>query len=226
MALAWLAILLLRASEAQDRLDRWFVVLMPLSLNATGVCLGNGQLIIHLLPVILAGLLLVSDPRGGWGRDAAAAGLMTIGLAKPSIAAPFFWIVLFAPRRLRPAVLTVVFYGLLTVGAAHFQKAGLLELIKQWLDYAPGHVAEEGYADLHKWLTVLGLKSYALPASLIVLVAIGIWTYRYRKADLWLQLAVVALVARLWTYHRQYDNLLLLPAMLILFRQTQVRPRG
>lgn len=219
-ALAWLATLLLRHSGAQGRLERWFVVLMPLSLNSTGVCLGNGQLIIHLLPVILAGLILVCDPRGGWARDAAAAGLMTVGLAKPSIAAPFFWVMLFAPRRLRPAVLTVLLYGLLTVGAAHFQKAGLFELIRQWLSHAPGHVADQGYADLHKWLTVLGLKSYALPASLIVLIGIGIWTYRYRQADLWLQLAVVALVARLWTFHHQYDNMLLLPAMLVLFRLT------
>ena len=219
-ALAWLAILLLRHSGARVPLERWFVVLMPLSLISTGVCLGNGQLIIHLLPMILVGLILVCDPRGGWGRDVAAAGLMTIGLAKPSIAAPFFWIMLFAPGRLRPAALTLLFYGLLTVGATHFQKAGLFELIRQWLSHAPGHVAEQGYADLHKWLTVLGLKSYALPASLIALIAIGIWTYRNRQTDLWLQLAVVALVARLWTYHHQYDNMLLLPAMLVLFRLT------
>ena len=217
-ALAWLAVLLVRESGAQDRLERWFVALMPLSLIGTGVCLGNGQLTIHLLPALLTGLVLMCRPGGSWGRDAAAAGLMAIALAKPSIAAPFFWIALFAPGRLRPAALTLVFYGLLTVGAAHFQKPGLFELIGQWLKFAPMEVAEQGYADLHKWMTRVGLQAYALHASLAVLAAAGIWTYRNRRADLWLLLAVVAMVARLWTYHRQYDNMLLLPPMLVLFR--------
>jgi len=217
-ALAWLAVLLVRESGAQDQLERWFVALMPLSLIGTGVCLGNGQLTIHLLLALLTGLVLMCRPGGSWGRDAAAAGLMVIALAKPSIAAPFFWIALFAPGRLRPAALTLVFYGLLTVGAAHFQKPGLFELMGQWLKFAPMEVAEQGYADLHKWMTLLGLKAYALHVSLAVLAAAGIWTYRNRRADLWLQLAVVAMVARLWTYHRQYDNMLLLPPMLVFFR--------
>ena len=217
-ALAWLAVLLVRESGAQDRPERWFVALMPLSLIGTGVCLGNGQLTIHLLLALLTGLVLMCRPGGSWGRDAAAAGLMAIALAKPSIAAPFFWIALFAPGRLRPAALTLVFYGLLTVGSAHFQKPGLFELMGQWLKFAPMEVAEQGYADLHKWMTLLGLKAYALHVSLAVLAAAGIWVYQHRRADLWLQLAVVAMVARLWTYHRQYDNMLLLPPMLVLFR--------
>ena len=217
-ALAWLAALLVRESGARDPLERWFVVLLPLSLNATGVCLGNGQLIIPLLPVLLTGLVLMCRPGGSWGRDAVAAGLMAIALAKPSIAAPFFWIALFAPGRLRPAALTLVFYGLLTVAAAHVQQPGLFDLIRQWLTFASGEVGEKGYADLAKWMSMLGLKSYALYGSLAVLAAAGIWTYRNRRADLWLQLAVAALVARLWTYHRQYDNMLLLPPMLVLFR--------
>ena len=217
-ALAWLAVLLVRESGAQDRPERWFVALMPLSLIGTGVCLGNGQLTIHLLLALLTGLVLMCRPGGSWGRDAAAAGLMVIALAKPSIAAPFFWIALFAPGRLRPAALTLVFYGLLTVGSAHFQKPGLFELMGQWLKFAPMEVAEQGYADLHKWMTLLGLKAYALHVSLAVLTAAGIWVYQHRRADLWLQLAVVAMVARLWTYHRQYDNMLLLPPMLVFFR--------
>jgi len=217
-ALAWLAALLVRESGAQDRLERRFVALMPLSMIGTGVCLGNGQLIIHLLPILLTGLVVMCRPGGSWGRDAGAAALMAIALAKPSIAAPFFWIALFAPGRLRPAALTLSFYGVLTLVAAHFQKRGLFELIGQWLKFAPSHVAEEGYADMHKWMTLLGLKAYTLHASLLMLAAAGIWTYRNRRADLWLQLAIIAIVARLWIYHRQYDNMLLLPPMLVLFR--------
>ena len=217
-ALAWLAALLVRESGARDPLERWFVVLLPLSLNATGVCLGNGQLIIPLLPTLLTGLVLICRPGGSWARDAVASGLIAVALAKPSIAAPFFWIALFAPGRLRPAALTLVFYGLLTVAAAHFQQQGLFELIRQWLTFASGEVGEKGYADLAKWMSMLGLQPYALYGSLAVLSATGVWVYRNRQADLWVQLAVAAMVARLWTYHRQYDNMLLLPPMLVLFR--------
>jgi hypothetical protein len=39
--------------------------------------------------------------------------------------------------------------------------------------------------------------------------------------DLWLLLGVTAIVARLWTYHRRYDDLLLLLPMITLFRITK-----
>ena len=42
--------------------------------------------------------------------------------------------------------------------------------------------------------------------------------YKNREINLWLLLAVTALVARLWTYHLQYVDLLLLLPMIALFR--------
>jgi hypothetical protein len=41
---------------------------------------------------------------------------------------------------------------------------------------------------------------------------------------LWLLLGVTALVARFWTYHRWYDDLLILLPMIALFRIAQQRP--
>jgi hypothetical protein len=85
-------------------------------------------------------------------------------------------------------------------------------------------VAERSrYADLHVWLAVLGLNAWSLPASLLVLVALGLWTHRHRQGDLWLLLGVAALVARLWTYHRVYDDLLILIPLIALFRIAKQR---
>jgi hypothetical protein len=48
--------------------------------------------------------------------------------------------------------------------------------------------------------------------------ALGVWTYRYRHADRWVLVGVAALVARMWTYHRVYDDVLILLPELALFR--------
>jgi hypothetical protein len=47
---------------------------------------------------------------------------------------------------------------------------------------------------------------------------LGYWTYRYRDTDLWLVLGVTAIVARMWVYHRSYDDMLVLLPMITLFR--------
>jgi hypothetical protein len=77
---------------------------------------------------------------------------------------------------------------------------------------------EAGEANLHNWMGALGLKKWALHASLLVLAVSGLWVYQHRHADLWLLMGVTAIVARFWTYHRWYDDLLILLPMVALFR--------
>jgi hypothetical protein len=57
--------------------------------------------------------------------------------------------------------------------------------------------------------------------SLSMLGGLGAWVYRYRRVDLWILLGVSAVVARLWTYHRVYDDILLVLPTLALFRLAQ-----
>jgi hypothetical protein len=81
-----------------------------------------------------------------------------------------------------------------------------------------------GYGNLHSGLVALGLRAWNLPASLLVLAALGVWTYSHRHVDRWLLLGTAALVARLWTYHRVYDDLLVLLPMVALFRIAKRSP--
>jgi hypothetical protein len=217
VALGWLIYLIVRESRADTSLERAFVAFIPLSMYATGATIGNGQLMVHLLPMLVAGLLLLQRRQCGCREDLVAAALLLIALVKPSVSVPFFWIVLLVPGRLRPALLVTLGYVVLTLLAASFQEAGLLPLFRSWLARSSG-MAEYGYADLHLWLRALGLKEWILPASLLTLVALGFWTYRYRHGDLWLVLGVTAVVGRLWTYHRWHDDLLMLLPMVALFR--------
>ena len=218
IALGWLTYLIVRESGADTPSERVFVGLMLLSINAIGAVIGNGQIIVHLLPVLLTGLLLLQRDRRGWREDLLAATLLLIALAKPSISVPFFWMVFLIPNRLRPTLLIIFGYLALTLFAVQFQGSGLWTLFGGWLARGSAEAAKHGYGHLNIWLATIGLEEWILPSSLVTLAALGLWTYRHRHRDIWILLGVTALVARLWTYHRLYDDLLILFPMVTLFR--------
>lgn len=217
LGLASLTWVLVKASGAQDRLQRALVVLLLLSMNATGLAIGNGQLILHLLPASLAGVLILRRGRGGWGEDLLVGFLLLITMVKPTDAVPFFWLALFFGRRLRPLVLVGIAYLAITLLGAWFQPVGFGPLLSDWLANC-ARISERGCANLHTWLSALGLSRWYLPASFSVLVALGAWLYRYRNADPWILLGVTAAVTRLWTHHLAYDDVLMVMPMLALFR--------
>jgi hypothetical protein len=223
-ALVWLTYIAVRESGAGTTLERAFVALLPLSSYATAFTMRNGQLAVHVLPPLLAGLLLLQRKRSGWGHDLLPAALVLFALVKPNISVPFLWIVLLLPGRLRPAVLVAAGYAALTLFAASFQEAGLIQLLHDSLARGSALATKAGSANLHVLLTAVGLKNWILPISLLVFLALGLWIYRHRDVDFWLLLAVSALVARFWAYHRLYDELLLLPPQIALFRLAKRGP--
>jgi hypothetical protein len=220
--LGWLVYLTVRESLADTPLERLFVALIPLSMYATGATIGNGQLMTHLLPALIAGLCLLVSGTRGWPRDVLAASLVLFSLVKPSVSAPFFWIVLFTPGRIRPALLVCVGYVALTLFAAAFQDASVLVLMEQWLTKAEnvsfGATQSWSSWDLHVLMGALGLKEWITPVTLLVLGGLGLWVFLHRRVDVWILIGVTGIVARLWTYHGWYDDLLILLPMIALFR--------
>lgn len=229
-ALVWLIRILLRESGAETALERAFVALMPLSIYPTGATIGNGQLMVHLLPLLIVAALRLQRPARGWRRDLAVALLFLGALAKPTVAAPFFWIVLFGPAGLAPALLSAAGYLLLTLFAGLFQSASLEVLLAEWaaraLDVSARASLSLSHSNLHGWLTSQELEQWNLAASLGVLAALGLWVARYRGGDLWLRLGVTALVTRFLSYHGWYDDLLILLPMVALFRTAKGRATG
>jgi len=216
-ALAGLMYLIVRESGAETPLERVFIALIPLAIYPTGASIGNGQLIILVLLVLVVGLVRLPEQRG-WREDLLAATLMLIALVKPSQSVPFFWILLFVPRTWRPAIITSLGYILATLFASLFQKPSLPMLLRDWLTRVSGLAMNGGYADLHTLLKTLGLEDWSLAVSLFMLIVLGMWIYRNRQKSIWLLLGVTALVTRFWTYHRWYDDLLILLPMIALFR--------
>jgi hypothetical protein len=228
-ALAWLTWLVVRESGVTGGLNRAAVALLVLAMNQTGVAVGNGQLILHVLPPLVYGVLLIHRGRGSWAEDLVASACVIFAMVKVTLAAPFLWLVLFAPApgkedrywpwRWRPALLTAAGYTLLTFFAVSFQDGGVVQQLREWLQVTRVVSAAGGdYANLAAWLNDAGLGRLVPVTSLIVFVALGVWLYRYRHVDLWVRLGVIAIVTRFLAYHRLYDDVLVVLAFVALCR--------
>ena len=227
VALTALVYIVVRESRADSSLERAFVALIPCSIYATGAAIGNGQLIVHLLPMMLVGLLLLHRRRREPKAHLLASALILVTLVKPSISVPFLWLALFVPRFPGPVPLVALGYCLLTLFAVSFQDSTLTVLLHDW-NARSSSVAVAGgqgnVANLHVWLGSLGLKEWILPTSLALLLALGLWSYRHRHVDIWILMGVTAYVARFWTYHRWYDDALILLPIVTLFRIAKQGP--
>jgi hypothetical protein len=239
--LLWFINFILKESGASTRLERTFVSLIPLSVYATGATIGNGQLALHVLPLLVFAVLLIRRDRFSWIDDIIASVLLIFCLVKPNISIPFFWIILFSPSkiRLRPAILVIFGYIALTsfaflqenktkVSIKIPENSSGINKIKDTLADIVGAVESSGYwgveyryADLAAWLSSLNLNELILPAILLVFLALGLWIYIYRNVDSWILLGVVAITTRFWMYHRWYDDLLIMIPLITLFRITK-----
>jgi hypothetical protein len=222
VVLAWFIRLARRESLVRTSQERTLVTLMPLAAYATGATVGNGQLSVHLLPLLVASLLLVAKGPGRWRDDLLAAGLFIPALVKPSFSLPFYLLVLFLPRRIRPAALIAAGYGAITLLACSFQEGSLLDQMRGW--QASVEMSLNSYAlrfsheNLHIWFASLGLSRWLSAASFLALLALGLWIYFHRHIDVWVLIGVAALVGRLYTYHGWYDDVLLFLPVITLFR--------
>jgi hypothetical protein len=225
-ALSWLAHLVVRESFMRTRLEQTFAALSLVACYAAAITVGNGQIILHILPVLLSAVLLLKRGQPGWRRDVLASSLFVATLAKPSISAPFGWIVLFVPGSVRPFLLVSLAYVGLTAWAASYQDESLVGLFHGWMERSSSVAVSGGHGNIHFWLGTLGMERLLFPASFLSLAVVGVWTYRHRRGDVWHLLGVAAIVARLWTYHRMYDDLLILFPMIALARTAKNGPQA
>ncbi len=222
--LTWLCFITVRESGARTAVERVFVALLPLATYATAANIRIGQMGLHLVPLLLAGLLMLAYQERSWKRDLLATGLLVAALIKPTFSVPFFWVAFFRGG-IRLTALVVGGYVALTLWGAAYQHDSLPVLIQGWLGQSGNVEATTAHANLHTWLGGAGLQDWYMPGSLIVLTVAGAWTWWYRDADPWLLIGVASLVARFWSYHRWYDDILLLPAMIALYRIITVKER-
>jgi hypothetical protein len=211
-ALATLSGLFWRALRAAGRPAQLCAALAPFSMPPLADAFGIGQTTIVVMALAVGAVLLAVRPKPSWLRDFAAAGLFACALVKLSVAAPFFLALLIVPGRLRVSMLTVAVYALLTLVAIQFQAASPPDLIRGWLTQARGN-SGMGYGNIQDWLFRLGWSDAFPVLALTLLAGLAAVTWWCRRADVWLLLGLAAVVARLWTYHRVYDDAVMIIAL-------------
>ncbi|MFM7737536.1 MAG: glycosyltransferase family 87 protein [Alphaproteobacteria bacterium] len=228
----WISSITVRESGVRSRAGRIAAALVPLAFNATGATIGNGQLLLLVLPPLLTACLLAA--RGGAGgredlrTDLAIAALFCVAMAKPSASAPFAWIILFCPGRLRPAVLSGAGYVVLTLFGLAFQPLDQGEIGGSDPVASVRRIIGASYGSLQSWLVHQGLEASPLMVVLpaLALLGVGAWVWKRRRTDPWNLLGVVSVVARTGWYHRVYDDLLVLPVVIALLRIGTRRAHG
>ena len=218
VALAWLVRCMVRESGAQGKAERAFVALLPLATYPAGAIVGNGQSTLFVLALLLAALVTLRDREPGWGRDLAVALCLLFALVKPTVAAPFVVAAACVDGGFRPVVLAAVAYAATTLLAATAQPESLPDLLRQFLVVASHMSTHRGESNLHRLLGDLAWEAWAAPLSLAILALFAAWTRRHRRADLWLIAGAAAIVARFWSYHRWYDDLLIVVPLVALYR--------
>lgn len=199
-------------------------LLLPLAGYAAWATIGNGQLTLFLLAILLAVVLRVQRAPGqAWGPEDLLLGAgLVFTLAKPHFAAPFLCLLLWSPRGRR--LLGVALLGQLAISlvAASFQHASLVTLVTEWVRVAEAlavrSATEGSFANLHTWLVLAGRERWIAPATVVVFLCFLLWSWRAQGAGLWVQLGAAGVFSRLLAYHRIYDDLLILPALVALLR--------
>jgi len=220
LSLVWLIYLIVKESYASNLTKIIFVALLPLSMYATGATIGNGQLIIQILPLIIYSVLLLKRSDSTFKLDLLVSILFLLALAKPNISAPFMWIIIFIPGRFRPALLIIIGYITLTAITLRFSDIEFFMNL-QTIENSATWASQYRYLDIPNLLLRFGLKEWIFPVTLILLFALGLWIYLYRKLDVWLLMSVCALTSKFLIYHRWYDDLLVLLPLICLFRISQ-----
>lgn len=222
MAFASIAFFIIKGGCSDYLPERLFIILFLLSVYPTNVTIGNGQLIIHLVALLLVGTIVLQRKDRDLKYAFFSSVAFLVALVKPTVTVPFLWLLLFVPKGRRSFLLVVSGYLSLTILACIFRPGDFLQVINaaitQCLHGAASQAELTGYANVHSWLVFWGLERLMLPASLTILALLGIWIHRHRDADLWLLLGVTALAARVWTHHPVYEDLLVVLPLVSLLR--------
>lgn len=216
------------ADEAgESRAGKLVLSVLPLAIYPSGATIGNGQLGLFVLAALMAMTRYLGREVSSWRAAALVIVLLVAALVKPTLTAPFFWLVLFAPGGRPAALLAAVAYLGLTLFSAAWQSGNMISLLGDWLALAKEAGADYYPTDMHGLAGALGWQSCLEILSLGALLLLGVFLRRHRHAPLYLLAAICAIVARFWAHHAWYDDLIMLLPSVALWRlaSTAATPR-
>lgn len=224
--IAWISV---RASRPRAPRTALLLALIPFGGYALGATLRVGQLTFFALALLLLAFDLMQRPRNNRGMGLAAGLLMAAALIKPTLTAPLIMVVMLLPGGLLSAACCILAYFILSMAAAAFRPESLFTLARQWTESAGSLESHylDGQTNIYRWLSLAGLESWILLTSVLSLLIFAAWTLIHRRADFWTLIGAGAIVTRFLTYHRLYDDaLILLPLISLLRIASRSEPPG
>lgn len=208
-----------RQGRAHQRQTAWLWAAAVLAIGGSATALEVGQYGILLTACLVATLWCAESQRPMLG------GLcLGIAMAKPTIAGPFMGALIL--QRHWQLVASALLYMLLASGVAWLMTAtSPVELLQQLL-LVGATIAEEGTLSPIKAFTSLGMgPTGATLLTMAVVVGVGMMLIYWSGSRHGLYgFAVAAVTARLWTYHKTYDNVMLIFTLLALGELAYRRP--
>jgi hypothetical protein len=184
---------------------RAVLVLTVAASNPVRWGIGLGQF--HLIPTTLM-VLAALAVRGG--RQTLAGGLVGIALAKPTMVLPFLG-VLAVKGYWRALIVAMALQGALLVGASAWLGIDPAALIREWLATARGQLGA-GSIDVPTLIREHWSEASALGTTLAVLLITFGLTFAHRQRPEAALVGFSSFMAAVFTYHRPYDLVLLVPA--------------
>ena len=214
ISLVILAIFSYQVGSPYGRAQALFSMSASLALGSHATTLLNGQYGIIINAFLIGMYWMLKKHQNLW------TGLfLAIAMVKPNISAPYFFILLM--RRQTKAILSFFIYisGASTI-IWIITKVDPIYMSKSIIEQSK-YFAHKGYSSIN-FLTAMGIDTQMatiLLALVGVVVIIGIF-YIWRDSSLLTLFAVASVIGRVGTYHRFYDNVMLIFLLLGLIEIT------
>jgi len=190
----------------------YFFIVSCLAISSNGTTLSNGQygLIIN---AFLIGIFWLIN----FNKNYLAGLLMGLSLAKPTISAPYF-LILIITKNIKALLLASVYLFIASVSISHLTQLSLAELAMRFLRQIK-YVADDGMSGIN-FLVNLGINTEIVTIflSIVSIVIATVIFYFLRNFSLLTLFAIASVIGRVFTYHRFYDNVMLVFLLLALLQ--------
>jgi hypothetical protein len=200
------------------KLSAYFFVVTSLAISSNCTTLNNGQygLIVNALLIIVYWLLQVN-------KNYLAGVFMGIALVKPNISAPYL-LSLAIKRKFKTVILAFIYIICATFAIARTTRLNFEEVIGRFLNQIK-YVADDGTSGINILIKFGIGKEITLFLLTAIAVVLGIVIFqKLRHTSLLTLFAAASVIGRVFTYHRAYDDLMLVFLLLALLTLTFSHP--
>lgn len=219
VSLVILALFSFRLGSAYGQSKAWFSMAASLAISSHTTTLNNGQfgIIINALLIVMFWLLKKH-------RDILAGLVFGLAMIKPNISALYIF-ALIVRRRVK-ALLSFSFYIVVASTTIWIvTKLSPIYMIGRNLRHST-FFAKEGYSLINIFINLgIDTKVATFLSPLLGLLIITIICYLGRNYSLLTLFAIASFIGRIWTYHRVYDNLMLIFLLFALLNVTLKNPQ-